>query len=67
MVTPQPTKEETLAKMAEDALKAKDEYLEMTSKMSEQELGVLEDIRSWWKNWFGRAGHKRLAYILMGK
>lgn len=30
-------------------------------------LKTVDDVREWWKRHFMKAGHKRLAYILMGR
>ena len=66
-MTTQKSKEETLAQMDADAKVAKDEFFKMTSS-SEVDYGdSVRNLAAWWEHWYRKAGHKRLAYILMGK
>lgn len=64
----QPTKEETLAKMDADAKLAREEFKQMAANSDrvtfDASVGL---IAAWWEKWYPKAGHKRLAYILMGK
>lgn len=64
MATPRPNKEETLAKMDADAMEAKEAYQEV---LQGAELDTIRSLADWWEKWYPKAGHKRLAYILMGK
>ncbi len=57
MTTPKST-EEILAQMDVDAGLAKEEFVAVDS---------VAKVALWWEKWFRKAGHKRLAYILMGK
>lgn len=67
-MTTSKSKEEVLAQMDADAELARKEFQEMKTNSDraafEATYGL---IGSWWERWFQRAGHKRLAYILMGK
>jgi len=61
-------KEETLAKMDAAALEAKKEFVEMRTSCDKATFEAIHGlIASWWKRWFQKAGHKRLAYILMNE
>lgn len=61
-------KEETLAKMDAAALDAKKEFVEMKANTDKATFEAIHGlIASWWKRWFQKAGHKRLAYILMNE
>lgn len=66
MVAPKKTKEEIMAGMKADAELAKKEFNDMSSD-GELDDGTMSSLSGWWERWFQRAGHKRLAYILMGK
>ena len=68
MTTPKKTKEEIFAEMNAAAREARAEFNQMRTDSD----GVTYDaalglINAWWERWFQKAGHKRLAYILMGK
>jgi len=67
METKQKTKEEIMAQMNADAKEAGDEFIGMRDKMSDEELSTLKTLSDWWEHWYLKAGHKRLAYILIGK
>lgn len=64
MTQPKKSKEETLAQMDADAALAKEAYDEMCEHL---DTNTITALASWWYGWFQKAGHKRLAYILMGK
>ncbi len=68
MTTPRTTKEEILDKMDADAEIARGEFGKIKAgsdrASSEAIFGL---IAAWWERWYQAAGHKRLAYILMGK
>lgn len=65
MSTPK-TKDEIFAEMNAAAGDAKKEFEDMC-KFGEFDNGTLKSLAGWWERWFSKAGHKRLAYILMGK
>lgn len=66
MATPKKTKEEILAEMDADAELARKEFESMLSGGSLDD-GTTKVLSNWWERWYLRAGHKRLAYILMNK
>ncbi|MBA7638615.1 hypothetical protein ES703_46271 [subsurface metagenome] len=66
MTTSKKSKEEILAQMDADAKLAKKEFDEMGDG-GELDEGTMTSLSGWWNRWYGKAGHKRLAYILMGK
>jgi len=55
------TKEQTLAEMDEAAEKAAEDF---KAVIASEPVGV-EAVARWWKDYYGTAGHKRLARILM--
>ena len=68
MVQPQPTKGEVQAKMSADAEEARKEFEKIKANSDKATFEAIHGlIASWWERWFRKAGHKRLAYILMGK
>jgi len=67
-LTTQKTKEEILAQMDADAENAKKEFVQMRANCDKGTFEAIHGlIAEWWKRWYLKAGHKRLAYILMGK
>ena len=58
------SKDETLAGMDAEAQKAQEEFNALCEGWDKD---TVEGIASWWSNRFRSVGHKRLAYILMGK
>ena len=68
MTTPKKTKEETLAQMTADAELAREDFESMKANSDKATPeAVFGLIAAWWERWFRKAGHKRLAYILMSK
>ncbi len=68
MTTPKKSKEEVLAEMNTDAHLARDEFRSIRASSDEVSFDSAQGlIAEWWKKWFQSAGHKRLAYILMGR
>ena len=69
MTTPKKTKAEILAEMKADAELARKEFDEMVKSrdMLKSDNFSLTNVSAWWERWYLKAGHKRLAYILMGK
>ena len=68
MTTPKKTKEEIMAEMNSEAHLARDEHRSMRANSDAATFESTEGlIAEWWKKWYPTAGHKRLAYILMGK
>ncbi len=70
MVTPKPalTKEEALAVMDAYAEEARVEFNSIKANTDSASFEAVQGlIARWWLNWYLRAGHKRLAYILMNK
>ncbi len=65
MTTPK-TKAEVLAQMTADAELAREEFEGLLSGGNLDE-GTAKVLSNWWERWFQKAGHKRLAYILMNK
>lgn len=61
---PQKSREEILAEMDGWARRARDEYKDMEPKL---DPGTMFQIKTWWERNYQKAGHKRLAYILLGK
>lgn len=57
MTTPK-SKAEVLAQMNADAELARKEF---------EDVDSVAKVALWWERWFQKAGHKRLAYILMGR
>jgi len=67
MTTPK-SKEEILAEMDADAELARKEFEGLKASVDKATFEAIHGlIAAWWEKWFQRAGHKRLAYILMGK
>ncbi len=64
MTTPKKTKEEIMDGMNADALLAKEEFEGFLKELDDD---TLAHITNWWEKWYLKAGHKRLAYILMNK
>lgn len=68
MTTPKMSKEETLAQMTADAELAREEFDRMRANSDKATFDTSVGlIGRWWERWYPKAGHKRLAYILMGK
>ena len=68
MTIPKKSREEILAEMNAEAHLARDEYRKTRANSDAATFDSIEGlIAEWWKKWFATAGHKRLAYILMGK
>lgn len=63
---PKKSRGEILDGMDADAQMAKKEFEEMSSG-GELDASTVQSISGWWERWYLKAGHKRLAYILMGK
>lgn len=61
---PKKSKEEILAGMDAAAETAKAEFTSMCNSIDKD---AVAHIRNWWERNFTKVGHKRLAYILMGK
>lgn len=55
------TREEILAEMDEAAEKAAEDFKAICAS----EPNGVEAIARWWKDYYGTAGHKRLARLLM--
>ena len=51
---------DVMAKMEADSKLALADFNNMTDD-------EVKKVRAWWNKWYLKAGHKRLAYILMGK
>jgi len=58
------TKEEIFAEMDAAAEEARREFIEMTGMLDGD---TLKSLAGWWKRWYLKAGHKRLAWILMNE
>ncbi len=70
MATPQPAKSkgEVLAQMNADAELAREDLNQIRANSDKATFEAIQGlIAAWWERWFLKAGHKRLAYILMGK
>lgn len=68
MTTPEKTREEILAQMTADAKLAREDLNQMRANSDKMTFEATQGlVASWWERWYPRAGHKRLAYILMGK
>lgn len=68
MTTSKRTREETFAGMDADAELAREEFESIKANSDKATFEATQGlIASWWDRWFRKAGHKRLAYILMGK
>ena len=65
-MTIQKSKEEIIAQMTADAELAKEEFESMLTGNNLDD-GTIKVLPNWWGKWFLKAGHKRLAYILMDK
>jgi hypothetical protein len=63
-MTTQKSREEILAGMDAASLDARKEYIEMKNKL---DPGTMYQLKSWWMRHFPKAGHKRLANILMNE
>lgn len=61
---PKKSKEEILAGMDVASLDARKEYTEMKGKL---DPGTMFQLKTWWMRNFPKAGHKRLANILMNE
>lgn len=62
------SKEEIFAQMDADAKSAREEFKKMSANSDEATFEASRGlIASWWEKWYLKAGHKRLAYILVGK
>ena len=60
------SKDNDLKQMDEDAKLAREEFESLLSGNSLDD-GTIKVLSNWWEKWFLKAGHKRLAYILMDK
>jgi len=68
MTTPKKTKEEVLAQMTADAELARVEFEQINANSDLTTYhAALNLVADWWERWYLKAGHKRLAYILMNK
>lgn len=68
MTMPKKSKEEVLAGMDADAKLAREEFEQIRASSDKATFETIHGlIAAWWEKWFQRAGHKRLACILMGK
>lgn len=62
------SKEQILAEMDAAALEAEKEFTEMRANSDKATFEAIHGlIASWWKRWYLKAGHKRLARILMNE
>ncbi len=54
------TKEQALEEMDAQASNAQNDLVNV-------DQDAVDKVREWWEKWYGKAGHKRLGRVLIGK
>lgn len=58
--------EKTSEQFDEGARQANVAFKDLMQSLTPEQQSGINKIISWWKEWFGKAGHKRLGRILIG-
>ena len=57
--------QEDAAKMDAAAKEAADNLQDLASELSPEEKQAWARLQGWWQDWYRKAGHKRLARVLL--